>query len=74
MLDSAVIIETNLIHPLCLDGKVNNRSLVLDVRRLKQASLSFHGLKVNLHTNLGEKWRVLVVEELNRRQNYAHHQ
>ena len=72
MLDSEVNIETNLIHPLCLDGKVNDRPLVLDVGRLKETSLSFHGLKVHLHTNLGEKRRVLVVEELHRRQNHTH--
>jgi len=38
---------------------------------LKQASGSFHGTQINLHADLGEKRRVLVVEELHRRQNYA---
>jgi len=54
-----------------LDREVDDGSLVLDIGWLKQASGSFHRTKLNLHTDLGEKRRVLVVEELCQRQNYA---
>jgi hypothetical protein len=50
-----------------LDREVDDGSLVLDIGWLKQASGSFHRTKLDLHTDLGEKWRVLVVEELRQR-------
>ena len=70
---SSTSISTNSIHPLCLRRQVDDGPLVLNIGRWKQPSRSFHRTKVNLHTNLGEKRRVLVVEELRQSQRYAHY-
>ena len=71
---SSISISTNPTHPLCLRRQVDDGPLVLDIGRRKQSSRRFHRTKVNLHTNLREKRRVLVVEELRERQQYAHDQ
>ena len=71
---SSISISTNPIHPLCLRRQVDDGPLILDIGRRKQTSRSFQRTKVNLHANLGEKRRVLVVEELRQRQNYTHYQ
>ena len=58
---STVSTET---HFLRLYREVCYGIMVLYIGGLKQASGGFHRTDVNLHADLGEKRRVLVVEEL----------
>lgn len=51
-------------HSLRLCREVCYGTIVLYIGGLEQASGSFHRTNVNLHTDLREKGRVFVVEEL----------
>lgn len=57
-------VGTNPTHFLCLVREVYYGLLVLNVGRREQPSGGLHRTKINLHTDLGEKRRVLVIEEL----------
>ena len=61
---SPASVGTNPTHFLCLVREVYDGLLVLDVGGRKQASGGLHRTKINLHTDLGEERRVLVIEEL----------